>query len=94
MTVPIYTYRCSKCGYADEELRRVSMRHDPFECSQCGGSSELEVTPVAFDNLGMGLDAGFPTAFDRWGKTQQNKQTGKSWDSNNNRYGGGWEKSK
>ena len=92
--MPVYTYRCPKCGMSAEELRKIDARHDPFTCPNCEGDTLLEITPVAFDNLGMGLDAGFPTAFDRWGKLQSSKNSGKSWDSNNNRYGGDWEKNK
>jgi hypothetical protein len=58
----------------------------------CGQNANIAVTPVAFDNLGMGLSKDFPTAWDKWDKLQRSKNTGKQWDSNNRRYGGDWEK--
>jgi putative FmdB family regulatory protein len=89
--MPIYTYECP-CGVYTEELRSVAARHEPAQCEACGKESTLVVTPVAFDNLGMGIDKGFPTAWDKWEKIQRSKNTGKQWDSNNRRYGGEWEK--
>lgn len=91
--MPIYLYECPR-GHQTEELRKVDGRHDPVSCPQCGKASTLVVTGAHLDNLGMGLDSGFPTAFDRWGKLQQSKNTGRQWDSNNRRYGGDWERKK
>lgn len=91
--MPLYTYGCS-ANHEFEELRRVSERHDPLVCPQCGEPSKLLVQPVAFDNLGMGVDSGFPTAYANWEKLQRSKNSGKQWDSNNRRYGGDWDKQK
>ena len=91
--MPIYVYDCS-AGHTAEELRPVSKRHDPLACPTGGAPMTLAIQPVAFDNLGMGIDSGFPTAYDRWGKLQKSKNSGKMWDSNNNRYGGSWERQK
>jgi putative FmdB family regulatory protein len=89
--MPIYTYECP-CGAITEDLRSVSKRHEPCACVVCGQNATIAVTPVAFDNLGMGLSKDFPTAWDKWDKLQRSKNTGKQWDSNNRRYGGEWEK--
>jgi putative FmdB family regulatory protein len=89
--MPLYQYECS-CGAIAEELRSVEARHDPVTCADCGKPAKLAVCPVAFDNLGMGVDRDFPTAWDKWEKLQRSKNTGKQWDSNNRRYGGEWEK--
>lgn len=91
--MPVYTYECT-CGSYTEVLRPVAERHQPAECEACGKEAKLVITPVAFDNLGMGVDSGFPTAYDRWAKLQRSKNTGKQWDSNNRRYGGDWDKKK
>lgn len=91
--MPVYQYRCS-CGALTEELRKVDERKDPVSCPQCGGEASLEITRVAFDVLRMGVDSGFPTAYDQWEKLQRAKNTGKQWDSNNLRYGGEYEKQK
>jgi putative FmdB family regulatory protein len=89
--MPVYCYECD-CGAITEELRSVSKRNDPLACGECGGNAKLAITPVHFDNLAMGCDSGFPTAYDRWAKLQRAKNTGKQWDSNNRRYGGDWER--
>lgn len=91
--MPFYVYECS-LGHSTEELRKVGERHNPTECGICGKPAALAVQPVALDYAGMGLDPGFPTAYERWGKTQTKKNSGKEWDSNNRRYGGDWEKQK
>jgi putative FmdB family regulatory protein len=36
--MPIYNYRCEKCGVFDQ-MRRVAARDDPARCPQCGASS-------------------------------------------------------
>lgn len=91
--MPTYTYECS-AGHVSEEFRKVSERRDPLPCPQCGEQTELQLQPVSFDNLGMGVDSGFPTAYARWETLQRSKNTGKQWDANNRRYGGDWEKQK
>jgi len=92
--MPLYAYECS-CGHVTEEMRRIDDRHEPGVCEECGGQTAFAIlTPTALDNLNMGLDRDFPTAWDRWEKIQRSKNTGKQWDSNNRRYGGDWEKKK
>jgi putative FmdB family regulatory protein len=91
--MPIYSYECPN-GHESEDLRRVANREDPHSCPQCGEPAKAVITAVAFDNLGMGCDSGFPTFYDKWAKLQTSKNSGKSWDSNNRRYGGDWEKQK
>jgi putative FmdB family regulatory protein len=39
--MPIYEYRCSKCGAISEFLVGVSSKGEPLNCKQCG-SSQLE----------------------------------------------------
>lgn len=89
--MPIYDYEC-KNGHVVEELRSVNARHDDLVCPQCEEAMTLVVGAPHFGVLAMGCDSGFPTFYDKWAKLQRAKNTGKQWDSNNNRYGGDWEK--
>lgn len=72
--MPIYQYGCAN-GHVSDALRKVDERKDPFPCPQCGEPTTHEVTVVAFDNLRMGVDSGFPTAYDRWAKMQTQKNS-------------------
>jgi len=73
--MPLYLYRCPD-GHSTEDLRKVDERHDPRPCGLCGKTATLEVQVAAFDPR-MGLDAGFPTAYDRWAKSHARDAKGK-----------------
>ena len=51
--MPIYAYRCDKCGSEEEHIQKFS---DPpmTECESCGGSLEKMVSPSAFHLKGGG----------------------------------------
>ena len=52
--MPIYAYRCSACGYANDYLQKVS---DPLlsECPECGKSTfQKQVTAAGFQLKGTG----------------------------------------
>ena len=38
--MPMYEYRCSKCGEEFELLRTISERDDDSECPKCGHTSK------------------------------------------------------
>jgi putative FmdB family regulatory protein len=42
--MPIYEYRCTKCGSEFELKRPFSEVHVPAPCARCGGSSEKLVS--------------------------------------------------
>ncbi len=88
--MPVYTYRCEN-GHVHEDLKSVSERHENA-CPECGVTAKLEITPVHLDYLHAGVDTGFPTLAAKWDKLQRNKGKGKTWDSNNTRYGGEYER--
>lgn len=90
--MPIYTYQC-EVGHQFEELRKVEDRHGELDCPKCGRSSGLVITPVHFD-WNIGVDRDFPTMASKWDRIQRGKSKGKIWDSNNNRFGGEYEKSR
>ena len=89
--MPIYTYECEE-GHRYEELKKVEDRHSD-ECPKCGKAATLVITPVHFD-WNIGVDKDFPTMAAKWERIQRGKAKGKIWDSNNNRYGGEFEKSR
>lgn len=72
--MPLYVYECPK-GHTVEALRKVEQRHDLMLC-ECGEPTRLQVQVAAFDP-DMGLDPGFPTAYDRWAKTHSRAAKGK-----------------
>lgn len=52
--MPIYEYRCDKCGVSFETLQRMS--DDPLEtCQACGGALRKVMHPVAIHFKGSGF---------------------------------------
>jgi putative FmdB family regulatory protein len=39
--MPLYEYKCKNCGAVSSELRLMSRRNDPLECTECGGEAEV-----------------------------------------------------
>lgn len=53
--MPMYTYKCRKCGDENEQVLPMDAREKPceFPCSQCGGFSlYLKVQPVKMSYQG------------------------------------------
>jgi putative FmdB family regulatory protein len=52
--VPIYEYRCEKCGASFEIMQKMS--DDPLEiCEECGGTLRKVMHPVAIHFKGSGF---------------------------------------
>lgn len=45
--MPLYRYRCSKCGHEFERLRKVEDR-EVVECPKCMRMVEIAVVPFSF----------------------------------------------
>ena len=45
--VPIYEYRCSKCGTDFELMRSISGMNEPASCPKCGAEAERLVSVFA-----------------------------------------------
>lgn len=45
--MPIYEYKCKKCGEVTSELRLMAQREEPLECPACGGEAEVILSPFA-----------------------------------------------
>ncbi len=51
--MPLYAYRCEKCGNEEEHIQRFS--DDPItECSACGGLTKRVISAGAFHLKGGG----------------------------------------
>jgi putative FmdB family regulatory protein len=55
--MPMYEYRCTKCGRRFEKLRRFADRDRPAECPDCK-SEESEPQISCFATGGCGAGAG------------------------------------
>lgn len=53
--MPIYTYKCRRCGNREEEFRKVDERNEPEQCNCCGAPMDL-VPSVPAD----GYTSGYP----------------------------------
>ncbi|MBL8235041.1 MAG: zinc ribbon domain-containing protein, partial [Bryobacterales bacterium] len=51
--MPIYEYRCQKCGSSFEKLRRFAEADEPIECPQCGSKTRDRLMS-AFATSGCG----------------------------------------
>lgn len=87
--MPTYVYKCSN-DHVTEDLRPIS-EHEKTVCPVCGEIAYQQITPVHLD-WNAGVDPDFPTFAAKWEKLQRNKASGKQWDSNNERYGGNYER--
>lgn len=71
--MPIYEYRCEKCGKEFEAWQRIS--DDPIEnCSDCGGSARKLISQSTFVLKGSGwyvTDYGNRSSAAAQGKTSQ-----------------------
>lgn len=72
--MPLYTYGCAS-GHQQDEIRGVEERHKPLKCDLCKKSMKLQIQTSVFDPR-MGLDSGFPSAYDKWAKTRKNAAKG------------------
>ena len=67
--MPLYTYRCTQCGYTDEFIIDVKKRNKKFLCEQdqCTGVLERGLDAPSFQLKGDGW------AKDGYGKKQKPK---------------------
>lgn len=45
--MPIYEYKCTKCGEVTAELRSMSERESPLACPRCGAPAEVILSTFA-----------------------------------------------
>jgi len=51
--MPIYEYRCKKCGHQVEVIQKMSDK-PPTRCQKCGGRLEKMISQTAFQFKGDG----------------------------------------
>jgi len=48
--MPIYEYRCPKCGVNFEVIRRIGEADKPATCQQCGAEAEKVISSIAYEH--------------------------------------------
>lgn len=66
--MPIYEYRCPKCGIDFELMRRFSEMNEPALCPQCGTEAERLVSVFA-SKVGFYVRAPAKPAFRKQSKS-------------------------
>lgn len=49
--MPIYQWKCEKCGAVVEELRKMDDTEPPESCGQCGDACECGKGPCEFKRM-------------------------------------------
>ena len=65
----MFDFECQKCGLVVEEMIKDD-RHTQ-SCKDCGGTAVRQLAAPRTDWRHMGLDPGFPGAYDKWGKAKR-----------------------
>lgn len=72
--MPTYSYECRTCGDRFDAIKSIADRKEaPCEC---GGTADLKITPVHIDWYKMGMDPGFPSAYEKWGDNAERRMRG------------------
>lgn len=56
--MPLYEYKCEKCGEVFDELRKAEDRTTPVPCPKCGGKGKIQVSGFAHSTGGSGPSGG------------------------------------
>jgi len=67
--MPVYEYKCTKCGEVTDELRSMFVRDEDGVCPSCGSETHYRVS--APRTMLDGTDPGFPGAFDKWARQHE-----------------------
>lgn len=68
MTLKLYDFECEACSFVFEDLVHNEVMALP--CTSCGGKSDRLISAPRIDFLHMGLDPGFPGAYEKWAKVK------------------------
>lgn len=74
MSRRIFEHRCHTCDAREEYF--VPYVDKVIRCSRCGGEAHRVISAPKLDEQGMGLDPGFPTAYDRVGRDMTKRHKG------------------
>jgi putative FmdB family regulatory protein len=64
--MPIYEYRCQKCGERFEDFRSIHASDDEVVCPRCGATKPKRLLS-AFSSPGGGEESGGNLTFPTWG---------------------------
>ena len=67
-----YDYECSACGKVFEEM--VANEEEELPCTSCTGKAKRLISVSHIDWRRMGLDPGFPSAYEKWGNEVTKRQ--------------------
>ncbi len=74
--MPVYEYRCSKCGTEFEVMRRMAEADLPAACPGCGGKGEKLISSFG-SKVGFYTRASSTPVFRQGEKTEPGKPGGK-----------------
>lgn len=64
----IFDFECKKDGLFEE---LVDSKVKKARCPKCGGTGIRQIAAPRIDWRKMGLDPGFPSAYEKWGKAKR-----------------------
>ena len=65
MALMFFDFDCEKCSHVFEEFVKSDIHSSP--CPACKGNGVRLISAPRIDWLRMGVDPGFPSAYERWG---------------------------
>ena len=65
MALRLFDFECEPCAKTFEEMIPDDLHSHP--CPSCGGEAKRLIAAPRIDWLHMGLDPGFPSAYEKWG---------------------------
>lgn len=69
----LFDWECSKCSKVFEEFTGNDAKSLP--CPSCKGKAKRLISTPHIDWLHMGLDPGFPSAYEKWGDAKTKHHT-------------------
>lgn len=61
----LFDWECTKCASVFEEMVNDDSKMLP--CTSCGGKADRLIAAPRIDWIRMGVDPGFPSAYEKWG---------------------------
>jgi len=63
-----FDFECEKCAKVFEEM--IADDSHALPCPSCGGNGVRLISTPTLNWRAMGIDPGFPTAYDKWAKAK------------------------
>lgn len=65
----LFDFQCEKCGHEFEELVETDTK--ALKCAECDGEAKRQLCAPMLGFIKMGLSPDFPTAYAKWGRSQE-----------------------